>query len=304
MIKWHTLGLKKAADFLVHVDPAQLKAGGFELVAFYLKSATKEQVRAYQNAGLSVLMIHQRGYEGKLGATYGAKHGAEAKAQALALGYPTDLPIIFASMGDYDNSGALTAKSVEYLRAAVRAAAPYKFGIYGDHDLITAVEADKELRGKSACTVQAAAKSWSWNWLTNKWRGPHPTAHMLQRPSTAYAKPVPGWAGVRIDPLDILRLTPGWAKNPPAPVVRVAKPTLKLRTPRMRGAEVVLLQRQLRFWNWSTGPADGVFGPVTQQGVKRMQSALKVAADGVYGPVTAAAFQKFANDMAALAVGR
>ncbi len=298
MIKWHTLGARKAADFLVHVDPAQLKAGGFELVAFYLKSATKEQVRAYQNAGLSVLMIHQRGYEGKLGATYGAKHGAEAKAQALALGYPTDLPIIFASMGDYDNSGALTDKSVAYWRAAAAACKPYKAGVYGDWELL------ERIGRESALNVQAAAKGWSWNWLSNKWRGPHPTAHMLQRPSTAYARPVPGWAGVRIDPLDILRLTPGWAKNPPAPVVRVAKPTLKLRTPRMRGAEVVLLQRQLRFWNWSTGPADGVFGTVTQQGVKRMQSALKVTADGIYGPVTAAAYQKFANDMAALAVGK
>ena len=297
MIKWHTLGARKAADFLVHVDPAQLKAGGYELVAFYLKAATKEQVRKYQDAGLSVLMIHQRGYEGKLGATYGAKHGAEAKAQALALGYPTDLPIIFASMGDYDNAGPLTAKSVAYWKAAAAACKPYKAGVYGDWELL------EQIGRESALNVQAAAKGWSWNWLTNKWRGAHPTAHMLQRPSIAYAKPVPGWAGVRIDPLDILRLTPGWAKAP-VPQITVAKPTLKLRIPRMRGAEVVLLQRQLRFWGWSTGPADGVFGPVTADGVARMQLALKVKVDKVYGPVTAAAFQRFANAMAARAVGK
>ena len=39
MIKLHTTGARKGADFLAHVDPAQLKAQGVEIVGFYLKRA-------------------------------------------------------------------------------------------------------------------------------------------------------------------------------------------------------------------------------------------------------------------------
>ena len=303
MIRWHSPGPRKGADFLVHVDPQQLKVAGVEVVAMYLKNTTKEQVKAYHDAGLSVLLIHQRGYEGKgpNPAAAGAAHGAEAANQARALGYPSTLPIIFASMGDYDNTDTTIPGSVSYWNAARKAAAAGgypKAGVYGDWDLLARIGAN------SALNCQTAAKSWSFDWVARKWRGVHPTAHMVQYPSKVAATPVKGkWFGVAIDPLDLVKQVPAWAPGAP-PVskpVPVPKPTLRYRLPNMTGLEVRNLQAVMKFWGWHRGVVDGKFGRETASSVARMQTALKVPADKVYGPVTAAALQRFATAMKALA---
>jgi|GEM_PF-6624471 len=297
MLTAHTKGARKGADFLYHVDPKQLKAAGVELVAFYLKRATVAQVKAYHDAGISVLMIHQRGYEGQLpnSAVIGREHGLEAKRQALALGYPTNLPIIFASMGDYDVTQKNIANSVAYWKAAKAAVAPFPCGAYGDWDLL------QQIGGLSACNVQNAAKGWSFDWVLRKWRGIHPTAHMVQSPSVAFGSPSVVWPGTRIDWLDIVRTVTAWGPTAPKPVVVAPRPTLRYRLPNMTGVEVKRLQDQLRYWKWSTGPSDGKFGRMTQAGVKNMQRSLKVTVDGVYGPQTAGALQRFLNAMQALA---
>jgi hypothetical protein len=89
---------------------------------------------------------------------------------------------------------------------------------------------------------------------------------------------------------------------PPAPTpVIVPAPVIKLTSPYTNGKNVMMLQSIMAFWGWSKSPADGWAGPVTIQGIKVMQTALKVVSDGVYGPQTAAAYKAFAEAMQSIA---
>lgn len=77
----------------------------------------------------------------------------------------------------------------------------------------------------------------------------------------------------------------------PKPPVVVPLPTIRLATPYMNGPEVLKLQNQMKFWKWYDSALDGWFGPKSAEGVKRMQTDLKITVDGVYGPQTANAFK-------------
>lgn len=89
--------------------------------------------------------------------------------------------------------------------------------------------------------------------------------------------------------------------KPPTPPVIVPVPTLRLTTPTTNGKQVATLQQVLTFWGWYRAKVDGWFGPVTADGVKAMQRALKITVDGIYGPQSAAAYKRFAETMAGLA---
>jgi N-acetylmuramoyl-L-alanine amidase len=68
-----------------------------------------------------------------------------------------------------------------------------------------------------------------------------------------------------------------------------------------KGSDVLLLQKALiaaNFYpdkNAPNGGADGVFGPKTQDALKRFQSVYANPADGIYGPRTRAALDKLLN---------
>ncbi len=53
-----------------------------------------------------------------------------------------------------------------------------------------------------------------------------------------------------------------------------------------RGAEVVQLQETLNGKGYWCGPADGIFGPKTYQGVVNFQRAASLKVDGIVGPAT------------------
>jgi len=209
----------KGADFLAHVDPAQLKAQGVRFVGVYLKNTTRAHIDAYHRHGVGVFLIHQNRKEGLLpdAAAQGALAGRQANVQAAALGYPKTLPIVFASMGDYDNTPATLPRSVAYFKAA-KAACQWPAGVYGDTELLSAL-------GPTPLSCLAAAKSWS--------TGTHPTAHLVQYPPTPVAIPKKGWPGIEADRLDVLQPITVWYPNPPTPkgtpmalpVVTVVKPT-------------------------------------------------------------------------------
>jgi peptidoglycan hydrolase-like protein with peptidoglycan-binding domain len=52
------------------------------------------------------------------------------------------------------------------------------------------------------------------------------------------------------------------------------------------GPAVAELQRVMTRLGYYTGPVDGIYGPGTVDGVKKMQTALGVTSDGIYGPET------------------
>ena len=298
MLKTHTPGPRKGADFLAHVDPHQLKAQGVELVGIYLKNTTKELIKGYHDAGISVFLIHQRGYEGKgpTPAAAGTAAGLEAATQAKALGYPTTLPIVFASMGDYDNTTTTLSGSVAYFlaaSAALKSGGYLSAGAYGDRELLDAIG----IRSDLGC--QAAAKGWSW--FLGKWRGLSAYTHIEQLPSRAVAVPVKGWPGVRVDPLNIIKPIKAWGPGPDVIPVRVAKPILRRTIIKTPNPEVALLQRHLKFLKLYSATVDGKYGPVTQESVKRLQSLLKRSITGTYDVATAAALSKYLTDLRELA---
>ncbi|MES1246288.1 MAG: peptidoglycan-binding domain-containing protein [Actinomycetota bacterium] len=71
-----------------------------------------------------------------------------------------------------------------------------------------------------------------------------------------------------------------------APTVQVPTSILK---PGDSGAKVTLLQRALARAGYSTGKADGSYGPATKSAVAQFQQAHGLTADGVAGPKTLAA---------------
>jgi hypothetical protein len=57
-------------------------------------------------------------------------------------------------------------------------------------------------------------------------------------------------------------------------------------TPGDKGTQVAVLQRALARLGFSSGKADGVYGPATTSALKRFQQSVGLKADGILGPVT------------------
>ncbi|NLG24516.1 MAG: spore cortex-lytic enzyme [Clostridiales bacterium] len=55
-----------------------------------------------------------------------------------------------------------------------------------------------------------------------------------------------------------------------------------------RGSNVTKVQTRLIKWGFMSGPADGVYGQATYQGVRRFQAKYGLTVDGKVGPTTAA----------------
>jgi peptidoglycan hydrolase-like protein with peptidoglycan-binding domain len=84
--------------------------------------------------------------------------------------------------------------------------------------------------------------------------------------------------------------TPSTQPTPPTPAATPA-PATTLK-PGDQGAQVKLLQRALARLGYTTGPADGDYGPSTQKALTRFQRTSAIAADGVLGPKTLAALKQ------------
>jgi hypothetical protein len=61
------------------------------------------------------------------------------------------------------------------------------------------------------------------------------------------------------------------------------------------GAQVKVLQQELKALGFSPGTPDGDYGPSTQNAVERFQVAKSLDEDGIVGPATLAALQKAAS---------
>lgn len=63
-----------------------------------------------------------------------------------------------------------------------------------------------------------------------------------------------------------------------------------------QGDEVKELQQALLAKGFSPGPIDGIFGPKTEDAVKRFQERHGLEVDGIAGPKTMAAFEDDRSD--------
>jgi hypothetical protein len=70
-----------------------------------------------------------------------------------------------------------------------------------------------------------------------------------------------------------------------APAQQLAAPTTTLK-PGDKGTQVVTLQHALASLGFSSGKADGQYGPATTSAVKRFQTSVHLTADGILGPAT------------------
>jgi len=71
-----------------------------------------------------------------------------------------------------------------------------------------------------------------------------------------------------------------------APQLAVTSPIIRYGD---RGEDVRAVQQALSFLGYSPGPIDGIFGPMTNEAVRRFQSDQRIAVDGIVGPETIAA---------------
>lgn len=71
-----------------------------------------------------------------------------------------------------------------------------------------------------------------------------------------------------------------------APQLAVTSPMIRYGD---RGDDVRAVQEALAFLGYSPGPIDGIFGPMTNEAVRRFQSDQRIAVDGIVGPETIAA---------------
>lgn len=80
--------------------------------------------------------------------------------------------------------------------------------------------------------------------------------------------------------------------------------TLRLRKPMMYGSAVKRLQELGDSIGIDGGDNDGIFGPRTEQVVRRVQKRLCVTQDGIYGPVTSAALIAHIDKLSKTSLGR
>jgi len=61
---------------------------------------------------------------------------------------------------------------------------------------------------------------------------------------------------------------------------------LQYRFPLIRGEDVIAVQDQLRLLGYATGTSDGIYGPRTEQSIRKFQEAQQLRPDGMVGPLT------------------
>jgi hypothetical protein len=203
------------------------------------------------------------------------------------------MPIVFASMGDYDNTAKNVQGSKLYYEAAKKASA-YPAGAYGDWDLFNAI-------GPTPLSVQAAAKAWSWDWAKNKWKGPHPTAHILQLPSRVVARPnvdnnpaTVNWYGTSVDPLDILKPTKAWYPYVPALTLTAPHKVIRLTSPLTRSVYVRALAECLVAYGWYSRVQD-TYGPNMENAWRQTQKRFGIPVTGVYDELGRVKLQQYIN---------
>lgn len=281
-------------DYATPKDEAAVAAAGYKAVGRYIsggagvwKEITPAEMNRIAAQGMGLWLIWETSANRALSGAAGGKiDGAKARKQADQLGY--NGAIVVAST-DFDVTPATITVSMEYNRA-FKAACGLPCGIYGDTDVAAACAP-----GEFNPIWRPAAAWWSRQGTNTKFV--HPNTDIKQ-----------GFTGERIPGVDhgvVLKPVSVWTgKAAPAAPRTVPKAWLVKGN---RGSEVKFLQDSVNFWGqfapvkYTCGPADGIFGDQTANGVRGLQRALKQQQDGRYGPATEAAFAYFLAVMKGLA---
>lgn len=160
---------KVAADWsFSKIPPEFLVQRGVKLALRYIGGSQSKRLTVAERdqlfaAGIAILLNWEERAGAPLeGAATGAKHGAEARHQAEALGYPTDMPILVSVDVDITSQTVNTAEA--YVRKFAETCRPFPIGVYGDTDVLEALEDISEI-----------------NWLPNAsdWSNPESPARRL-----------------------------------------------------------------------------------------------------------------------------
>jgi murein L,D-transpeptidase YcbB/YkuD len=103
--------------------------------------------------------------------------------------------------------------------------------------------------------------------------------------SGVFSSGTPSRATTTETPTQATTTRPATTTTPQQPAAALPAPTGPLK-PGDQGAEVKALQRALASLGYSTGAADGVYGPSTTAAVTAFQKASNLTADGILGPQT------------------
>lgn len=163
-------------------SPTVLAANGVRFVSRYLsavrlnpKNVTRAEVDALHEAGIGVLLNFEQATGDVLGgAPMGEHNAALAVEQAVDLGYPPGLPIIYS----FDTGPQQRATAEAYYRAAeaVTAAAGWTTGLYAGIDAIAWADADGWATG--------------FRWQATAW-----STAVARTPAAALAKAEARWPG-------------------------------------------------------------------------------------------------------------
>jgi hypothetical protein len=255
------------------------------------KNLTKAEAAAFYAAGLGVTLVFERNVERPLKGTAGGREdGLLAKLDAKALDYP-NTEVILAAV-DIDATKTNMPLVTQYLSAFRQACSPWPCGVYGDFDVITALE--KAEPGKWQVYWQPNAAGWSGyyavvNFVRKFFRRTHPKAHVLQKSGISTPHGV-------IDPNEVLR--PFAIYRGPAPAIPPFDPSkgqwglwpLNKNKPRLsigsRGDAVRYLQGVIALKAGGNIVVDGVFGMQTDMRVRDLQRTFRLVEDGIVGPQT------------------
>lgn len=285
----------RVADYTTRIAPATLKAQGIKAVGRYLwdgwKGMPASEMHELAAAGVAIYGLCES--SATRAATSGAPGGAWDATMYVDLAkrvgfhgtliWTCDTNITSANVGVVMAYGRAFKTKANALGWGCEVGIP-TVGGYIDQDGAAAMASDDEFE-----PVWLPGAS-SWSTLFGKFF-PGPRTHIRQRVGF-----IPNTDGGFV-----LRTTRAWLGAAPATLpdhVVIPAPVLQqtLLSRYRFDAEVQKLQQAGNFWgaavvpHFSTGPADGKFGPVTTAGLKGFQRWLGVKEDGIYGQVTADAY--------------